>query len=181
MAKKLTHEEVLRRIKEYHGDTYDYSKFVYVGDVKSIFICREHGEFLMRPRSLFHDHRGCPKCDDGSKSGFSKSSKWFKDPKHVYLIECIDHGEHFLKVGVTKEYDAEKRMLKGQVPYDYKSLVHRYFMDGVAAMDLEDLIKKKYSHLSYMPKTDFTGKGECFTTSHKKDMIADIRNFVQSS
>ena len=40
----------------------DFSKFVYTGaKVKSVVVCKKHGEFLSRPNDLKFDH-GCSKC-----------------------------------------------------------------------------------------------------------------------
>jgi very-short-patch-repair endonuclease len=58
----LTTEKYIRRAKEVHGDTYDYSKVVYV-DSRSrvIIICRIHNEFLQVAASHLQGH-GCKKC-----------------------------------------------------------------------------------------------------------------------
>lgn len=58
----IKEEEVLKRIKEIHGDKYDYSKFQYNGIMeKSCIICPKHGEFLQTPHSHLKGS-GCPKC-----------------------------------------------------------------------------------------------------------------------
>lgn len=45
--------------RKFHGNKYDYSKFVYVGaHTKGIIICPEHGEFLQTP----HSHRNGSSC-----------------------------------------------------------------------------------------------------------------------
>lgn len=55
-----------------HGDKYDYSQFVYLGNkVKGCIICKLHGSFYMRP----NDHLsgdGCPNC---KTSGVSLAEK----------------------------------------------------------------------------------------------------------
>jgi len=59
---RLTQEEVLRRCKKKHGNTYDYSKVVYVNTKTKIIIgCKEHGEFLQTPKNHMLG-QGCPKC-----------------------------------------------------------------------------------------------------------------------
>ena len=56
-------EEVMCRIKEVHGELYDYSKFLYKGmNVKSTIICRDHGEFKQVPSSHIRQKAGCPEC-----------------------------------------------------------------------------------------------------------------------
>lgn len=73
MGIKLTQDEVIRRIKETHGDTYDLSKFVYTSQrTKSIFICKTHGEFLSQPKEVWGG-TGCPEC---GKKKFKPKSKW---------------------------------------------------------------------------------------------------------
>lgn len=50
------------RVKETHGDRYDYSLTKYVNcKTKVIVICREHGAFESHPRHL-RDGQGCPYC-----------------------------------------------------------------------------------------------------------------------
>lgn len=55
--------EVMKKIKAVWGDHYDYSKFVYMGArVKSIVICRVHGEFEVTPHHHYGDKVGCRWC-----------------------------------------------------------------------------------------------------------------------
>jgi len=60
--RKLTTEEFVEKVKEVHGNKYDYSKVDYkTTKEKVIIICPIHGEFLQHP----HHHlagRGCRKC-----------------------------------------------------------------------------------------------------------------------
>ena len=58
--KRLTQEEVVSRFKKTHGNTYDYSKFVYDGMKKrAIITCRIHGDFLQKPSAHIHGSN-CP-------------------------------------------------------------------------------------------------------------------------
>lgn len=60
--KTRTQEEFLRLAKEAHGDTYDYSKAVYVsGHSKICIICRKHGEFWQEAECHISG-QGCPAC-----------------------------------------------------------------------------------------------------------------------
>ena len=44
MPKKLTTEQFVAKVREIHGDKYDYSKVVYVNaKTKVCIICEEHG------------------------------------------------------------------------------------------------------------------------------------------
>lgn len=53
---------LLAKIQDKYGDTYDYTRFVYVNSkTKSIFGCKKHGWFSILPHNLLN--RGCPKCN----------------------------------------------------------------------------------------------------------------------
>ena len=54
-------KDFIKNAKEIHGDKYDYSKVEYKGmNKKVILICKQHGDFLMRPSNHLHGH-GCTK------------------------------------------------------------------------------------------------------------------------
>lgn len=59
---RMTTNEFIEKARLIHGDKYDYSKLIYLGNkTQAIFICSKHGEFLQRP----NDHlsgNGCKKC-----------------------------------------------------------------------------------------------------------------------
>jgi hypothetical protein len=89
MGVKLTQDEVVRRIKETHGDTYDLSKFIYTTQrSKSIFICKIHGEFLSQPKEVWGG-TGCPEC--GKEKFIKPISKWEN------VIEKLNkiHGDEY--------------------------------------------------------------------------------------
>ena len=62
MGKKLSTKEVIQRFKKFHGDNYDYSKFIYEGaHKKGIIICQNHGTFEMTYDNHIRGH-ACRKC-----------------------------------------------------------------------------------------------------------------------
>ena len=64
---KLTTTDFLNKLKEIHGDKYDYSKVEYVSyNTKVCIICPIHGEFWQTPDNLLHKH-GCPSCGGSKK------------------------------------------------------------------------------------------------------------------
>jgi len=61
--RKLEINNVLKKFKEIHNITYDYSKFIYYGyKEKSIIICNIHGEFLQSPAKHLAG-QGCKICN----------------------------------------------------------------------------------------------------------------------
>ena len=76
--KKLTTEEVVKRLKNIHGDRYGYSKVKYTGaKTKIIVVCPIHGDF----ETILDKHingSNCPKCVNNQYHlEFKKSSEEF--------------------------------------------------------------------------------------------------------
>ena len=113
MLKKITTEEFIQKVREIHGDRYDYSKVDYRNaKTKVIIICKEHGEFEQTPDS--HRRGGkCPSCalisrakkrtytsdkfiskainKHGDKYDYSKVD--YKNARTKVIIICKEHGE----------------------------------------------------------------------------------------
>ena len=66
--KLFTMDNIYAIFKKNHGDTYDYSKFIYVNaHSKGEIICPIHGSFFQS----YNNHKkgvGCPKCSGKGKS-----------------------------------------------------------------------------------------------------------------
>jgi len=67
-------EKFIKRAKEIHGDTYDYSETEYTDASSPVtVICKKHGSFSIRP----HNHlrgQGCPLCGNEKKGAYRKVS-----------------------------------------------------------------------------------------------------------
>ena len=94
MAKKLTQEEFIQKVKEIHGDRYDYSKVEYVNYSTKICVIyhkkdefgEEHGEFWITPGN-FLKNKNCPKCSKKerlTKDSFIKKAKSIHGDKYDY-------------------------------------------------------------------------------------------------
>lgn len=59
----MSREEIfLKRAKEVHGETYDYSKVIYVNTKTDVeIVCSKHGSFMQKPDG-HTSGRGCSKC-----------------------------------------------------------------------------------------------------------------------
>lgn len=77
--RKLTTEEVKKRIIEIHGDRYDLSKIVYKNRRSKVkLVCNEHGGWMTTTEQLYRG-QGCPTCggkvvtkENSLKDNFSK-------------------------------------------------------------------------------------------------------------
>lgn len=108
MATKLTQEEFLKRIKNIHGNTYDYTNTIYTKSADKVeIICKTHGSFWQKA----NDHmrgRGCAKCAGNVKDDtntFIKKARHLHGDLYKYdkveyegshnkvTIECKIHGD----------------------------------------------------------------------------------------
>jgi hypothetical protein len=149
-----------------HGDKYDYSLVEYKGNKDKVkIICPEHGVFEQQPTNhISSQGQGCPVCC--KRRGLSRD-EWIefvktKDNKcYMYVIQCSDENENFIKVGITT--NSVKKRFYGQktMPYNYKILK---VVEGSASeiWDEEYRIHKENKVLKYKPLKKFKGHGECF-------------------
>jgi len=121
--------DFIEKVKEIHGDRYDYSKTNYINcKTPIVIICKEHGEFTQTPDGHFQG-RGCHTCGindrrlkqtksiqqfiqqsinvHGYKYDYSKVE--YKNCKIPVIIICNEHGEfqqtpevHYLGSGCSK-------------------------------------------------------------------------------
>jgi hypothetical protein len=91
MAIKKTQYDFINECNIVHGNKYDYSKVVYIGNkVKVCVICSVHGEWLVAPDHHLNSKSGCPKC--GRELATKKTSL----NKDDFLKRAIDiHGDKY--------------------------------------------------------------------------------------
>lgn len=81
----------------------------------------------------------------------------------VYMIECFDSNERFIKIGITR---GKLRNRFNDLPYNYKLILSK----NVKESDLfryESELHKHIINFSYRPKKKFGGHTECFTIEAK--------------
>ncbi len=118
-----------------------------------------------------------------TKNGYSKAGKASAEARKIkriqlYVIECFNEQERFIKVGITNNSIsirfASTEGGNNAMPYNFKVVGQHFFKDGeILPIDLENLVKQEFS--KYSPKIKFNGNGECFEFSQKKAII----NFIQ--
>lgn len=65
--KKIIREEFISKAIEKHGNTYDYSDVIYLGNKKEVtIICKKHGPFPQTPSKHMQGH-GCHDCNPAKK------------------------------------------------------------------------------------------------------------------
>lgn len=171
-SKILPYELFVEKANKIHNNIYKYVEGEYTHAGANISInCPEHGKFTQ----LGYTHlqgRGCPECAKANR-GWSKSS-WancangtcFESFK-VYIIECWNDSERFIKIGRTAT-PLNVRFNKS-FPYEWKTLK---VVEGSsdAMFDLENELLRKYKAYKYLFEIPFDGSTECFSLEIK-DMI----------
>ena len=88
-------EEFIKKVKEVHGNKYDYSKVDYkTCRTKITIICKKHGEFRQWAGN-HSDGQGCPKCANIIKASIHK------DATHFYIWQ--EEGSNRYKIGITSK------------------------------------------------------------------------------
>lgn len=83
---KYTTESFINDAKSVHGETYDYSKFIFTKcNEKSIIVCRSHGEFMQSPGNHLKG-QGCPNCKSYKKEELCRK-----------IFEELFEGKKFIK------------------------------------------------------------------------------------
>jgi hypothetical protein len=112
-----TRKMFIERARSIHGNTYDYSKAIYINkDTNVMIICPIHGEFKQRPHNHTFGKQGCPKCGAEkalrkkkifATNNFYKKSRLVHGDKYDYskvvyesakedvVIICPFHGEFY--------------------------------------------------------------------------------------
>lgn len=112
MAKKITTEGIIQRVKSVHGDLYDCSKVNYVNSTTPItLICSKHGEFKYYVKHL-KEKRGCPICSKGGDTNdfiekaveihghrYDYSKSKYSGRHKKLIITCPVHGDFEQEAG----------------------------------------------------------------------------------
>lgn len=97
---KLETDDYIKQAKKIHGNTYDYSKLVYVNaHTKIEIVCKIHGSFKQRPDSHLNG-RGCPICGSNklTTQEFIKRSK--KIHGNIYDYSNVNYINWDTKVNI---------------------------------------------------------------------------------
>lgn len=170
---KIDTAEFIKRAKKRHGNTYDYSKTKYVSAKELVTItCRVHGDFQIVANYHTGDNCGCQLCGLES-AGYSRSDyvSACPDGSCVYVMSVSGECENFVKIGVSKELDSRARGIHYNSKYQVSLLHTEFYEDAGVAWDVENLLHKEFSDLSYVPNNKFAGSTECFDLSIKDEVI----------
>ena len=166
-------DEFVAKVKAIHGDKYDYSNTKYYKNQEKVSIhCNTcNTSFTQRPADHKRGH-GCPNCKVSggwSYSDWEKAGK-DKDDFRVYLIECWNDNERFLKIGKT--FNPLHRRFGGtyNMAYEWKCIIE---IKGSAKYicELEQHLHNMFKEHKYKPEITFHGITECYLLEAKEKII----------
>ena len=92
-------EEFIEKVKQIHGDKYDYSMVEYIrANEKVIIICKKHGEYQQTPSSHLMGQE-CPRCANKTEG------KLFEKIKNIYPTIVAQFKQEWCKKKFKLSYD----------------------------------------------------------------------------
>ena len=170
---RIDTNEFIKRARKRHGNTYDYSKTKYVSAKELVTItCRLHGDFQIVANYHSGDTCGCQICGI-ENGGYSRSDYRHSCPDgaYVYVMSLIGNNEDFVKIGISKEPVIRSKGIEYGSGYQVSLLHTEFYEDAGVAWDMEKLLHKEFSDLSYLPINKFAGATECFNPSIQDEVI----------
>lgn len=185
---KLNTQTFIKKAKSIHGIKYNYDKVNYVSSLKKIILkCNTcNTEFVQMANSHFKKDGGCPCCKNKKLSlinsenplgwGYTnwkkaaEISKYF-DSFKVYIIECFNDTERFIKIGRTFCTIKSRFKNKEFMPYNYHVLKIYTFKESIDAFNFENKLKIENKILKYFPLISFRGEQECFDLELKNNIV----------
>ena len=161
--------EFVSKSREIHGDKYIYDLVEYKNNSTKIkIVCPEHGIFEQIPNSHLSG-QGCAKCALSEK-GWTRSKFKDKCDKNnnglgiLYVLECFNDSESFIKIGITSRSIKERYHSKTSMPYAYR-VIDEIVGDPEYIFDLETEMHQQHKEHQYLPNIPFGGSlTECFNT-----------------
>lgn len=184
LASRKTQEDYIEDAIDIHGGVYNYDKTRYIKSNEKITVtCAIHGDFEIEANAHLQGC-GCTKCSKSNKNvaitkgvgnGWSysrweelgKKSKYF-DSYKLYIIECSDGAETFIKVGKTYR-TVGMRYRNCHIPYEWK-LVKEVVGSPRFISELEEELHRnlRKAGYTYTPIKQFDGMHECYKASYEE-------------
>lgn len=145
-----TKEFFIQKAIEFHGDTYDYSKVVYVNSKSKVIItCKTHGDFLQTPRNHMVGN-GCPSCKTSKGENyirdFLKNNKIKFEPQKKFpgcrYKNLLSFDFYLTNLNACIEYDGEQH---------YKPIKGRGGEVAYKEIKKRDSIKTKFCKQNSIP------------------------------
>jgi hypothetical protein len=120
---RRTQEDFINDAKMIHGDTYDYSKVIYINvDTNITITCKTHGDFIKTPYRHINRKQGCQRCCLYKK--YSKSSILYLNFMSKINNIKIQHAENRNEFCIlTTKYKADGYCEETNTIYEFHGTI----------------------------------------------------------
>ncbi len=178
--KKLTKSTdiFIDEANEIHNNTYDYTKTKYTGVRDPIIItCTTHGEFTQTPTNHLHRKSGCPKCNRIGRYTTKYFDNNCNEYGKFYIIEAVNKNEHFIKIGITKHNNVNKRLTElKRIGYN-TNILFQHCTVLHEAFKAEQKLLVIFKNNIYNPNIYFSGATECM--NYSRELINELTEKYQ--
>lgn len=166
-----TEEFIKKAIDKYGTEKYKFDKTDYRTATENVIItCVKHGDFEQTP-NRFLNGQICKKCSYKENSSNYHTLRERRKSSVLYVIECSNEEERFIKIGVTTTSVSNRFSDKSEMPYEYKILREFKYANSEAAFSLETHLLKFTKTAAYNPKLKFSGRTETRTLDIKQPLL----------
>jgi hypothetical protein len=163
---KYTQDDFIKKAKEVHGNSYDYSKVDYThAHCYVTIICNICGKEFKQKAYSHLQGIGCSShsCGHSRNQWIDFCTKKSSYEPKIYIIKCFDKNEKFIKIGITTTSVHNRfRNYKKQLPYSYEILKETKGSSDFV-WDKEKELHKLCRPFQYKPLNYFQGETECFS------------------
>jgi len=166
-----TKEFIEKAVLKYGSEKFKFDKTTYVSATEYVTItCDLHGDFEETP-NRFLNGQICKKCSYKESTTNYHILKKRRKNSVLYIIECYNEEERFIKIGVTSRNINARFSDNSEMPYNYKILREfRYAnMKAVDALETEFLRFTKTA--TYNPNLKFSGYTEARLLNIKDPLL----------
>ena len=103
----------------------------------------------------------------------AEQSKNF-DSYKVYVLECYNEDERFIKIGRTFTTVAQRYSEVGSLPYKYE-ILGEVSDNPFRVFRFETKLKRMFKEFKYSPKIKFSGFKESFSIEIKQQILEQIQ------
>ena len=176
LAIRSNTEDFIKKCREVHGDTYDYSSVKYVHSREYVdIICSVHGVFKQKPTTHLKGC-GCQKCATLINVYRKEDYVKLSPTAVIYLVVMEYENEKFIKIGKTKN-TVRERLNNNIGKYKYDILFEKVDKSEII-FDLEIELHKYFNNFKYEPLHKFPGRTECYNLElSTEEVINFIKNY----
>jgi len=174
--RRMSSEDFFSRVKQKHGEKYDYSETIFTKTSDKVkIICPKHGPF----EQAAHKHlagQGCRVCGK-EKLGRNPNSAYgligYYGSKSIAYLYLFQIGDKCLKLGVAKDFELRKRQLE-KCTGELVTVIRTVKGKAVEVFKKEQQLLSKYREYNFDMGIEFHGRTECLDLSLQDKLESEM-------